>query len=305
MPHVAANGIELYYEEQGDPAAPPLLLIMGLGTQMIAWPDAFVAGLVAAGFRVIRFDNRDIGLSTDLKDAPAPGIVWTAAAVRFGLPVRVAYSLTDMAADTVGLMDALGIDRAHVVGASMGGMIAQLVAANHPDRVLSLTSIMSSSGARGLPGPTPALRRRLLTRRPKHATRDQLIAATEQTLEMISFPDPARPADAFRTAAGAAIDRSYNPLGLRRQLLAIIADDSRVKRLASVRAPTLIVHGRADPLVPLAAGEDLVRHIPGARLEVIDDMAHDLPPSQTDRLVTLIAAHAGGVERVKGIEPSS
>ena len=305
MPHVAANGIELYYEEQGDPAAPPLLLIMGLGTQMIAWPDAFVAGLVAAGFRVIRFDNRDIGLSTDLKDAPAPGIVWTAAAVRFGLPVRVAYSLTDMAADTVGLMDALGIDRAHVVGASMGGMIAQLVAANHPDRVLSLTSIMSSSGARGLPGPTPALRRRLLTRRPRNATRDQLIASTEQTLEMISFPDPARPADAFRTAAAAAIDRSYNPLGLRRQLLAIIADGSRVKRLASVRAPTLIVHGRADPLVPLAAGKDLVQHIPGARLEIIDYMAHDLPPSQTDRLVTLIAAHAGGVERVKGIEPSS
>ncbi|HVF93657.1 MAG TPA: alpha/beta hydrolase [Sphingomonas sp.] len=292
MPKVAANGVELFYEETGAPDAPALILIMGLGTQMIAWPDDFVAGLAARGFRVIRYDNRDIGLSTSLDGAPAPSVLLAVAAARFGLPLRVAYTLSDMARDAVALMDALGIDRAHVVGASMGGMIAQLVAAEHPGRVLSLTSIMSSSGARGLPGPSSALRRRLMARRPANATRDQLVAAGAQTLEMISYPDPARPADAFRIAARKSMERGYNPLGMRRQLLAIIADRSRVDRLARIMAPTLVIHGRADPLVPLAAGEDTARRIAGARLEVIDQMAHDLPPSQSSRLVDLIAAHA-------------
>ena len=265
MPIVRANGVELFYEEAGDPAAPAMLLVMGLGTQMIAWPDAFVRGLADAGYRVILFDNRDIGLSTHLDGAVAVHPLWALMMARLGLRFPLAYSLTDMAADAVGLLDALGIARAHVVGASMGGMIAQLIGAGWPDRVASLTLVMTSSGAPGLPGPTPALRRRLMARRPARPTRAQAIAAGEEGLRAISYPDPAREPDAFRGMAARAFDRSYNPLGARRQLLAILADGSRVERLGRIAAPTLVIHGAADPLVPLANGRDVARHVPGAR----------------------------------------
>lgn len=294
MPTIPANGVTLFYEDRGAPDAPVILLIMGLATQLIAWPDAFVDGLVARGFRVIRYDNRDIGLSQRMDGAPAVNPLWALVAKRLGIRFPLAYSLTDMAADAVGLLDALGISRAHVVGASMGGMIAQLVAAARPDRTASLVSVMSSSGAPGLPGPSAALRRRLVARRPAKPSRADAIAAGAEILRLISFPDPARAADAFETMAAQAFDRSYNPAGARRQLLAIIADGSRVDRLAAIVAPTLLIHGAADPLVPLAGSRDLARRIPHARLEVIADMAHDLPPSQLPRMVDLIAAHAEG-----------
>ena len=297
MPKIHANGVELYYEETGDTGAPVILLIMGLGTQLIAWPDAMIAGLTAAGYRVIRYDNRDIGLSTYLDGAPAVHPLWAVLAKRIGLPYPVAYSLTDMASDAVALMDQLNISAAHVVGASMGGMIAQNVAAMAPDRILSLTSIMSSSGAPGLPGPTPELRKRLMARRSSRATRAEVMAAVAETLELISYPDTERGPDTFRLMAERAFDRGYNPAGVRRHLLAIIADGSRADRLAKITTPTLVIHGAADPLVPLACSQDIVRRVRNARMEVIDGMAHDLPPSQVSRVVDLIAGHAGAADQ--------
>lgn len=293
MPRIKANGVELYYEERGPADAPAMLMIMGLGTQMIAWPEALLDGLAARGFRVIAYDNRDIGLSQHLHGAPAPNPLLAMMAARLRRPLRLAYTLSDMAADAAGLLDALGIEAAHLVGVSMGGMIAQNAAAGFPDRVLSLTSVMSSSGANGLPGPRTDLARRLIAKRPPDWTRAQAVTAGEEMLRLISFEDGARGPDAFRDAAGAAYDRASNPMGARRQLLAAISDTGRAERLRTISTPTLVLHGRADALVPLAAGEDTARRIPGARLEVIDEMAHDLPPSQVGRVVSLIAEHAG------------
>lgn len=295
MPNIEANGISIYYEDNGPLDAPVILLVMGLGTQMIAWPDELIQGLVRKGFRVIHYDNRDVGLSQRMDGAPAGNLIWAMLATRFGLPVRTAYTLTDMAKDGAALLDALGIDKAHIVGASMGGMIVQLMAANHPDKVLSMTSIMSSSGAPGLPGPTAALRRRLMTKRPDNPSREEAVSFGAETLEAISYSDPARPDTAFADMAGRAFDRGYYPIGAKRQLLAIIADGSRVERLKQIKVPTLVVHGAADPLVPQAGSEDIARHITGARLEIIEPMAHDLPPSQVGRMVDLIADHAASV----------
>lgn len=295
MPTICTNSIDIYYEDNGPADAPVILLVMGLGTQMIAWPEAFVQGLVARGFRVIHYDNRDVGLSQRMDGARAGNLIWAMLATRLGLPVRTAYTLTDMAEDGIALLNALGIAKAHIVGASMGGMIVQLMAANHPDKVSSMTSIMSSSGAPGLPGPTPALRRRLMTKRPDHPSREEAVSFGAETLEAISYSDPARPDAAFADMAGRAFDRGYYPIGGKRQLLAIIADGSRVGRLKTIKVPTLVIHGASDPLVPAEGSKDIARHIPGARLEIIEEMAHDLPPSQVGRMVDLIASHAASV----------
>lgn len=292
MPNIKANGIDIYYEDNGPANAPVILLVMGLGTQMIAWPDDLIQGLVHKGFRVVHYDNRDIGLSQRMEGARAGNLIWALLAAKLGLTLRTAYTLTDMAQDGIGLLDALGIDKAHVVGASMGGMIVQLMAANHPDKVLSMTSIMSSSGAPGLPGPSAALRKRLMVKRPANPSRDEAVAFGAEGLEAIAYSDPARPDTAFVDMAGRAFDRGYYPIGMKRQLLAIIADGSRVERLKTIKVPTLVVHGGSDPLVPIQGGEDTARHIPGARLEIIEAMAHDLPPSQVGRMVDLIADHA-------------
>ena len=297
MPKIKANGIEIYYEDNGPADAPVILLVMGLGTQMIAWPDALIQGLVAKGFRVIHYDNRDVGMSQRMDGAAAGSLIWAMLATKFGLPLRVAYTLTDMAKDGVGLLNALGIQKAHIVGASMGGMIVQLMAANHPEKVLSMTSIMSSSGAPGLPGPNAALRRRLMVKRPDAPTREEAVSFGAETLEAISYSDPSRPDTAFAEMAGRAFDRGYYPIGAKRQLLAIIADGSRVERLKTIKVPTLVVHGGADPLVPIQGGEDTARHIPGARLEIIEKMAHDLPPSQVGTMVDLIASHASSASQ--------
>ena len=292
MPTVPTNGIKLYYEDSGPADAPVILLVMGLGAQMIAWPDEFIQGLVAKGYRVIHYDNRDVGMSQRMDGAPAPHLIWTMFKARLGLPVSVAYTLADMAADGIGLLDALGIDKAHVVGASMGGMIVQLMAANHRERLLSMTSIMSSSGKPGLPGARADIQRRFMVKRPPDASRDDAIAFGTELVRSFSYPDPARPENAHAEMTAKAFDRGYYPVGTRRQLLAIIADGSRVERLKKITTPTLVVHGGADPLVPKEGSEDIARHIPGARLEIIDEMAHDLPPSQVDRMVGLIANHA-------------
>lgn len=291
MPHIKANSIDLYYEESGPADAPVILLIMGLGTQMIAWSDAFIEGLVDAGYRVIHYDNRDIGLSQRMEGAAAGNLIWAMFAARFGLPLHVAYTLTDMAQDAAALLDALGIERAHIVGASMGGMIAQLMAVNHPQKVMSLTSIMSSSGRAGLPGPSAELRRRLMVKRPSNPSREEAVAFGVEGLKMMSYPDPARAPSAFADLVGRAYDRGYYPVGMKRQLLAIIADGSRVERLKTIIAPTLVIHGASDKLVPKIASEDIARLVPNAKLEIIDGMAHDLPPSKVSQLVALIANH--------------
>ena len=292
MPNIRANNIDIYYEENGPADGPVILLVMGLGAQMIAWPDEFIHGLVSKGFRVIHYDNRDVGLSQWMDGAKTPNLVWTMLKARFGLPVRVPYTLTDMAADGIGLLDALGIDKAHVAGASMGGMIVQLMAANHRERLLSMTSIMSSSGKPGLPGARADIQKSFMVKRPPDASRDDAVAFGTELVRSFSYPDPARPENAHAEMTAKAFDRGYYPVGTRRQLLAIIADGSRVERLKKITTPTLVVHGGADPLVPKEGSEDIARHIPGARLEIIEEMAHDLPPSQVGRMVDLIAGHA-------------
>ena len=297
MPNIRVNNIDIYYEENGPADAPVILLVMGLGAQMIAWPDAFIHGLVSKGFRIIHYDNRDVGMSQRMEGAQAPNLVWTMFKARIGLPVSVPYTLGDMAGDGIGLLDALGIDKAHVVGASMGGMIVQLMAATHPERTLSMTSIMSSSGKPGLPGARADIQRRFMVKRAPDASREEAVAFGAELVSSFSFPDPARPENAHAEMTAKAFDRGYYPVGTRRQLLAIIADGSRVERLKKIAVPTLVVHGGADPLVPKEGSEDIARHIPGARLEIIDEMAHDLPPSQVGRMVDLIAGHAKQAHR--------
>jgi len=292
MPNIRANNIDIYYEENGPADAPVILLVMGLGAQMIAWPDEFIHGLVSKGYRIIHYDNRDVGMSQRMEGAKAPNLVWTMFKARIGLPVSVPYTLGDMAGDGIGLLDALSIDKAHVVGASMGGMIVQLMAANNPERTLSMTSIMSSSGKPGLPGARADIQRRFMVKRAPDASREEAVAFGAELVSSFSFPDPARPENAHAEMTAKAFDRGYYPVGTRRQLLAIIADGSRVERLKKIAVPTLVVHGGADPLVPKEGSEDIARHIPGARLEIIDEMAHDLPPSQVNRMVDLIAGHA-------------
>jgi pimeloyl-ACP methyl ester carboxylesterase len=291
MPTIKVNGIDLYYEERGNPSGTPILLIMGLGRQMIAWPEPFMAELAKDGHRIILFDNRDVGLSSHFHDGPKPNVVKAVIKSLLGFQIKRAYSLSDMAADGAALLDHLQIEAAHIVGVSMGGMIAQIMASSMPQRVLSLTSIMSSSGAAGLPGATPDLRKRLMKGRPNKPSREAAIAFGANTMKAMSYPCPSREADAFEKGAAQAYDRAYDPLGSARQLIAIIADGSRAQRLGMIKARTLVIHGEADALVPLACGRDTAKRISGAKLEIVEKMAHDLPPSQNAHVASHIRAH--------------
>jgi pimeloyl-ACP methyl ester carboxylesterase len=291
MPSLRCNGLDIEYESLGDPAAPAILLVMGLGMQLVAWPDPFCAHLVGRGFRVIRFDNRDAGLSGRITGGKRPNLVWAMLAARLRLPLRPPYSLNDMAADAIGLIDALGIVQVHVVGASMGGMIAQVLAARFPQRVLSLTSIMSSSGNPRLSWPKRDALKALLSRPEDPRNPEIVIEHLARVFGVIGSPAfPADPAE-LRERVGRAVHRSYYPDGVARQLLAVIAAGDRRKLLGTIVAPTLVIHGAADPLVPLDAGEDTARNIPGSRLMVIDGMGHDLPPALYEQLAGAIAAH--------------
>ncbi len=298
---IKSIGIDIEVEDSGAaPHAdgsprPVVLLIMGLGMQLIAWPPELVMALVGAGYRVVRFDNRDAGLSTRMESLGTPNLVWEGLKHRMGWRIRPPYSITDMAADTVGVLDALQIARAHVVGLSMGGMIAQRVALQAPARVLSLTSIMSSSGARGLPEAKPAVLRAMLSR-PADKSKQAAIDHTVKLFKAIGSPGFPMSEAELRARVAAAADRSLYPKGIARQMLAVVADTSRAQALARITAPTLVVHGRADPLVPLACGEDTARRIPGARFEGIDGMGHDLPPGVVERLVPMLVGHFRGVE---------
>jgi pimeloyl-ACP methyl ester carboxylesterase len=289
--YARANGLELAYDEFGDPDHPAMLLVMGLGTQMIAWPEEFCRGLAARGYRVIRFDNRDIGLSEKMEGAAVPGMVRLAASARLKLPVKVPYKLQDMADDARGLLDALDIKAAHLVGASMGGMIAQLLAGHHPYRVLSLTSIMSTSGCRSLPGADRNVSLHMV-RRPTSGNAEAMQEYALRTWRLIGSP-AYQPSDkALREKLALSYQRSYYPEGHRRQMAAIMASGDRVAVLKKILAPTLVIHGKDDPLVPVAGGIDTARHVAGAKLELIDGMGHDLPQPLLSHFVELIGAHA-------------
>jgi pimeloyl-ACP methyl ester carboxylesterase len=284
-----ANGIELCYDTFGDPKAPPLILVMGLAAQMIAWDDEFCAGLAGRGFHVVRFDNRDIGLSTRFDRAGVPDVQAAFMAAMQGRPVQAPYLLSDMANDVVGLMDALDIEAAHVVGASMGGAIGQTLAIQHPERLLSFTSIMSTSGAPDLPPPKPEALAMLFKPTPvDQAGYFESYVQTWKVLRAGSFPlDEER--DLSR--AGQNFSRGLNPAGVARQLVAILASGSRRDALATVRTPTLVIHGDVDPLVPLACGLDVAKSVPGAKLLVVEGMGHALPISMWPQIIDAIVAH--------------
>lgn len=298
MPIVAANGINIAYDETGDQKAPAILLIMGLGTQMIAWPQSFCFALAQRGFRVIRFDNRDVGLSTKIETGAPVDVLAAFSRAMAGEPVDAPYSVDDMAADTIGLMDTLGIKRAHVVGASMGGMIAQVVAAKYPDRVRSMTSIMSSSGDPGLPQGKPEAVAALLAPRPPADDREGIIKAGMNVYRVIGSPGFPTPDPELRAKIEAATDRAYYPAGIPRHLLAVLASGSRVELLKGIKVPTLVLHGADDPLVPVAAGEDTAKHVPGAALRIIPGMGHDLPTGLIPILVEAIGDHCAAVDKV-------
>ena len=290
---ISANGIQLEIEDHGSPQGEPLLLIMGLGMQLVAWHEDFVESLVQRGFRVIRFDNRDIGLSENFDRFGAPKLGLDMLRFAIGMRVSSPYTLADMAADSVGILDALGIPKAHICGASMGGMIAQQIAVRHPDRVKSLTLMMSSTGARKLPGPSMKVRGAMLGR-PKDPTNvESVIAHYVELYRLIGSPGYP-PADGYvRSRLQLSVRRSYRPAGTARQMVAIAADGDRSPLVAQIRVPAQIIHGAADPLVPLAAGRDLAAKIPDAELDVIEGMGHDLPVALWPRFVAGIATAAG------------
>jgi pimeloyl-ACP methyl ester carboxylesterase len=289
MPRAKANGIELEYDVTGPETGEPLLLIMGLGAQMTRWPAALREKLAARGLRVIHYDNRDVGLSSKIEAGGTPDVRAIAAALAKSEKPPVAYDLSHMAADAVGLLDALGIRRAHIVGASLGGMIAQLVAADYPDRVLSLTSIMSTTGNRELPPPTPEAVAVLNNRGPD--PREDFEGFLEHSVKgAVAIGSPGYPPDPEEIKARSRSDfeRAYHPAGFQRQYAAAMASPDRRPKLKGVTAPTVVIHGADDPLVPLAGGQDTAASIPGAELVVIPGMGHDLPAALHDQIVEAI-----------------
>lgn len=272
MPRASANGIELEYEAFGPPDGAPMLLIGGLGTQLVSWDEEFCKLLADHGYHVIRFDNRDAGLSTWMDGE---------------------YTLDDMAADTVGLLDALGIPAAHLVGASMGGFIAQLVALNHPERVLSLTSMISGPNGDDQVAPTPEAQALLLA--PVPPTFEERVELSVTAKQKLLGPGDPYDEDYERAKAVRAIERAYHPAGFARQLRAILAAPSRIERLRSLRIPTLVIHGDADILVPVDNGRRVAAAIPGVRYLEIADMGHDIPRRAWPQVVDAIDALAGAV----------
>jgi pimeloyl-ACP methyl ester carboxylesterase len=290
MASAQVNGITIEYDEHGE--GEPLLLVMGLGGQLIDWPPTLIDELVGRGFRVIVFDNRDAGLSTE-SSAPPPTKADLARAILMRRPLRHDYSLDDMAGDAVGLLDALGIESAHVVGMSMGGMIAQLIAINHPQRVRSLTSVMSTTGSKRVGQPRMKILRGSL-RRPT-PTRETAVDQAVEVFRLVCGPtwDEAE----FRALAERAVARSFRPAGTARQTAAILTGRDRTVGLRSIQVPTLVIHGLLDPLVRVSGGIATAKAITGSRLVLFNDMAHDLPRTRLAEIadeIASIAVRAGG-----------
>ncbi|OPF65564.1 alpha/beta fold hydrolase [Hydrogenophaga sp. H7] len=288
---VEANGVRIEVDDQGPADGPVVLLIMGLGMQLIAWPQTMVQMLVRQGFRVVRFDNRDIGLSQGFDAAGVPNMALAGLRHAMHLPVHSPYSLADMARDALGVLDALDIEQAHVCGASMGGMIAQHLAAMAPERVASLTLMMTTSGSRRLPQPSWRVRRALMSR-PMKPGADAAVDWIIQVLHLIG--SPAYPSDpqALRARALESVQRAWHPSGSARQLLAVVADGDRSTLLPHIQAPTLVIHGVDDPLVPVACGKDLAQRIADARADFIPGMGHDLPEELLPRFAQGIVDNA-------------
>jgi len=285
MPQVKANGLEIYYESHGPQTAEPILLIMGLGAQMSRWSPELIGKLTSAGHRVIAFDNRDVGLSEKLDDAGAPDVRAVVLALRDGRKPDVRYTLDDMTADAAGLLDAIGVEQAHIVGASMGGMIAQLVAADYPHKTLSLTSIMSTTGNPDLPRATPEALARLNTPAPDPAK--DLDAFLDHAVEGAKVMASRYPPDEAAVRAQSLSDyrRCYYPVGFHRQYAGVMASPDRRPKLRTITAPTVVIHGDADPLVPLAGGRDTAANIPGAELIVVPGVGHEMPAAVLDVFV--------------------
>lgn len=291
MPTATANSIELEYDTHGDPANPPMLLVMGLGAQMTLWPIELVEALAGRGFHVIRYDNRDIGLSHKFHGERVPGIAWHMIRKRIGFPPRVPYTLSDMAADGMALLDVLGIEKAHVVGASMGGMIAQLMAIEHGHRLHSLTSIFSTTGNPKLPrAEKHAIQ--ALTMRPPSMEEEALIEHGIMVSNAIGSPGYRPDPERQRQRVAENIRRSVYPEGMLRQMAAIINDGDRTERLSRVSLPTLVLHGEDDPLVKVEGGRATAAAIPGAKLKTFPGWGHDLPTDLVDPIADAIAEHA-------------
>jgi len=291
VPKATANGIEIHYEETGNPADPAMLLIMGFGAQLTLWPDELVERLAGHGFRVIRYDNRDIGLSEKFDGVKAPGLIKLTLMSKIGLTPKVPYTLADMADDGAGLLDALGIDKAHIVGASMGGMIAQHLVHRHADRCLSLTSVFSTSGNPKLPPARPEAMKALVTR-PDSTDEDVLVDHGVMLARTIGSPGYPTAEDRLRDRTRASIRRSFYPEGPTRHLSAIVADGDRRPMLRDIAVPTLVLHGEDDPLVPCEGGRDTAACIPVAKLKTIRGWGHDLPLELVDEVADAIAGHA-------------
>jgi pimeloyl-ACP methyl ester carboxylesterase len=303
---IRANGIEIEIEDSATDspqvpdakARPVVLLIMGLGMQLIAWPPQFVQALIDAGYRVVRMDNRDVGLSQNFDHLGKPNLVWAGIKYKLGLPQRPPYTLTDMAADAIGVLDALDIAQAHIVGVSMGGMIAQRVAIAAPKRVLSLTSVMSSSGAKGLP---PARRTvtRVLLSRPENNSPTAVVDHYIKLFKVIGSPAFPTPELEMRERVMRGVVRSFHPVGTMRQMMAIVSDKDRYAKLPRVTCPTLVVHGVEDPLVPHSHGADTARRIPRARLVSVQGMGHDLPPEPVRHMLDALIPHLQAADQTE------
>jgi len=294
MPQIGANGLALHYESLGQEGAPPILLVMGLAMQMIMWPDALCQMLVAMGFRVVRFDNRDIGLSTHLAHLGTPNIAREYVSYLLRRPLRAPYRIDDMAGDTIALVDALRLDRPHLVGASMGGMIAQNVAARFPDKIATLTSIMSTTGRRSLPQPSWKVRAAMLRRPGRNF--DESVARMMATLRIIGSRTYPPEEEYLRNLCERHVRRSNDPAGPARQLVAIAATGDRTEVVRHISVPTLVIHGDEDPLIPMAAGVETARVIRESggdvRMQMIEGMGHDLPVPLLSTIAAEIAAHA-------------
>ena len=291
MTALQINGIDLAYDWHGSEPDPVVLLIMGLGLPSSAWPPDFIASLVAAGYRVLTFDNRDSGRSQILEQGKPPNIVAGAFRYLFGRSVRAPYQLDDMAADALGLLDALGVERAHVVGASMGGMIAQIMARKSPSHVLSLTSIMSTTNDRALPKPRWPVSRYVL-RRGKSISPESLRRYHEGFWPLIQSPAYPHTSEELHEFLDRLFARGMSSSGAMRQALAILAAQSRRRSLGDMRLPALVIHGDADPLLPVEHGYATAEAIPDAEIMILEGMGHDLPKALLPAIASAIVAHA-------------